>query len=56
MDNDSGSDISNGLMDSGDKLRVHVLSPDGVESMWDVWPDIVIHWYGCAAGVAEKRS
>jgi hypothetical protein len=51
-DQESGSYISNGAMDSGAKLRVHVLSPDGVESMWDVWPDIVIVWYGCVAGVA----
>ena len=53
-DNDSGSDISNGAMDSRNTLRVHVLTPDGVETLWDVWPDIVIHWYGCAAGIVEQ--
>lgn len=55
-DNDSGSDISSGLMGSGDKLRVHVLGPDGVETLWDVWPEVEVIWYGNAAGVVEKRT
>lgn len=52
-DADSGAEISNGAMRHNVSLRVHVRTPDGVETTWDVTPEATITWYARAAGVVQ---
>ena len=52
-DQNAGGEIATSALRGNNKLRIHVLSPEGIETMWDVWPEAEIRWYGSAAGVAQ---
>lgn len=42
-DSESGGELSDGALRGGHSIRIHVVTPTGVETAWDVSPEALNH-------------